>query len=295
MHKGILYLCMVSLLVTLGMAGIMDHDEQDTNENLQPNIKKEIPHEGVKVYFIQLTSGEATLIELENEETILVDTGSSFSEKELLAFLHNQDLLYLDHLMITNPQDEHFGNFKTVYDQFEPEHIYYPHYMDDTFEHVKTKDDTTLHPLQKGDQFDVSEDARFHVLHPDKRLSMKTKDNSLVFQFIHDEQRFLFMSDCTRATEQYLLKDYDLHSEVLKVGDFGSMEGSGEQFLEEVDAHIAIIFYRPQHYLEPEVLERLKETWMDVYPLKEHGHVLIVSQGVHYDVFVLPSKQDSLK
>mgnify|MGYP001170023317 FL=1 len=258
----------------------------------EENLRQNIPAEGLKVYFIQLTSGEATLIQTPEEETILVDTGSSFSKDELFSFFNEQEIRHIDRLVITNAQDEHFGNFKDIYDTYEPRQIYFPFYLEDYFQQLELGEATEAHALKRGDSLEWGE-SNIHILHPTVPLSLGMKDNSLVFQLVHGEQRFLFMSEATRRVEQELLNGYDLHSQILKVGDFGSLEASGEDFLKEVDAHVAVIFYRPEYYLEPEVLERLEESWVDVYPVKQHGHILVISQKDDYDVFMLPPKQDS--
>lgn len=259
----------------------------------EKNLQKEIPSDGVKVTFIQLTSGEATLIELENGENVLIDTGSSFSEKELLLFLQERNIDHLEHLFITNQQDEHFGNFKKIMEQYEPKHLYYPYYLHEYFQKLAIGNEMEKRPVQEGDHLQMGNDTSFQIFHPNGTLALAPKDNSLVFQFRHGPHKFLFTSDISSHIEKRLLRDYDLKSEILKVGDFGSHQASSESFLEEVDAHIAVIFYRPQHYLVPEVLERLEETWIDIYPLKKHGHLLIVSGEHDYEVFVLPTTKDA--
>ncbi|WP_307334869.1 ComEC/Rec2 family competence protein [Caldalkalibacillus uzonensis] len=253
------------------------------------NLRKMIPDEGMKVYFIQLKSGEATFIQLENGEGMLVDTGSKTSQKELIRFLSEQQIEHIHHLVITSQQEEFMGNFELIADLYEPQHLYYPFYLDDLFTSLELTAQAELHPLIEGDQVTLDEACAIKVFHPQPRLSLSLQDNSLVFQLVHGDQCFLFTGTVSKKVEKELIKRHDLRSHILKVSDFGSTNASSEAFLEEVDAHVAIIFYRSADTIEPEVMERLESSWMDVYPVKKHGHILVVSQKEDYRVFVLPS------
>lgn len=285
-RRAMLWMIILSLITALVLT-------TNAQASAFENLKKSIPSKGLKVYFIQLTSGEATLIQLENGQNVLIDTGSAYSKEELFYFLNEHDVQVIHHLIITNKQDEHFGNFSDVYEQYYPKELYFPFYEENYFTKLQLDEDVMFHPLVSGDTITFYDDCQLKVLHPDESLSLSTKDNSLVFQLVHGEQKLLFTSDISAHVEKHIMEEYELRSHVLKVSDFGSRLSSSEAFLSEVDAHVAVIFYRSEHYLEPEVLERLQESWMDVYPVKKHGHILVVSEKEDYKVFVVPSEKDS--
>jgi competence protein ComEC len=259
-----------------------------------PNYQKEIPHEGMKTHFIQLTNGEATLIELENGENILIDTGSYSSQKELFTYLNKQKITHIDHLILTNDKDEHMGNLTDLYKEIPVNNIYYPYYLEALFEEDKDLKGTKLHSLKREQEitFDARKNIKIKIVHPGESLSLSPQDNSLVFQLIHGKNRFLFTSDISEKIELELVEKFELHSQILKVSDFGSNQSSSAEFLAEVDAHVAIIFHRPDFYLKPGVLERLEEMWMDVYPIKKHGHIIIISQEDDYELFIVEAGQD---
>jgi competence protein ComEC len=261
---------------------------------------KEVPQEGTKTHFIQLTNGEATLIELENDQNVLIDTGSYSSQKELFQYLDKRKIAQIDHLIITNDKDEHMGNLKDLYKEFLVHHIYFPHQLSSFFEGLNMEEggqglkEVKLHPLKQDQEImlDADNSIKIKVLHPGDSLALSPNDNSLVFQLIHGENRFLFTSDISEKIELELVRNYELQSQILKVCDFGSNQASSSEFLEEVDAHVAIIFHRPDFYLEPGVLERLEESWMDVYAIKKHGHIIIASQKDDYQVFIVGKEED---
>jgi competence protein ComEC len=258
------------------------------------SLQSEMPKEGARVHFIQLTNGEATLIQLENRKNILIDTGSYSSQRELFAYLEERNINIIHYLFITNEQDEHAGNVNDIVRGFQVDAIYFPYHLKGDLFQDETLDmeEETLHPLKMDKSILLDSNGTIKIFNPGNELSLSPKDNSLVFQFIHEENIFLFTSDISEKVETYLIKNYNLRSHILKVSDFGSNQSSHSDFLAEVDAHVAIIFHRPDFYLVDEILERLEEFWIDVYPIKKHGHIVIVSNNGDYETFIAPSKKD---
>jgi competence protein ComEC len=265
-----------------------------------PNYHKELPHDGTRTHFIQLTNGEAVLIQLENGQNALIDTGNNSSKEELFQYLEKYNVAQIDHLLLTNESDEHMGNFKAIFSEYPVKHIYFPHQLSSLFEDKAVKEEekgleeVKFQALKKDQEIilDTEKKIKIKVLHPGDSLSLSPKNNSLVFQFIHGKNRFLFTSDISEQTELELVKKYNLQSQILKVSDFGSNQASSPKFLEEVDAHVAIIFHRPDFYLEHSVLERLEESWMDVYAIKKHGHIIIASEEDDYQLFIVEKEED---
>lgn len=251
-----------------------------------------MPEEGTKIHFIQLTNGEATLIKLESGEIILIDTGSYSSVQELFNYLSEQEVLEIDHLVITNEKDEHMGNLIEIYSEYHVKNVYYPYHLQDLMEELGLITAEDLHPLKQNDELTFDPYNKIQVLHPGDDLALSPQDNSLVFQFIQEKNRILFTSDISDKTEHKLIPLYDLHSQILKVSDFGSNQSSSADFLAEVNAHVAVIFHRPDFYLGHEVLERLEESWMDVYPIKKHGHIIIAFLKDDYQIFIKKLEKD---
>jgi competence protein ComEC len=255
-------------------------------------LDKDIPEEGTKVHFIQLTNGEATLIRLENGETILIDTGSYSSGQELFNYLSEQSVAEIDHLILTNEIDEHMGNLKKLYLGYHVKNVYFPYHLQDQIEELGLISSEKLHALKQNDELTFDPYNKIEILHPGEELALSPQDNSLVFQYVQEGNKILFTSDISEITEKKLIPHYDLHSQILKVSDFGSNQSSSPEFLAEVDAHIGVIFHRPDFYLEHGVLERLEESWMDVYPIKKHGHIIIVCSKGDYELFIKESEKD---
>jgi beta-lactamase superfamily II metal-dependent hydrolase len=285
------FFVLFSILLLIMTFNAQERDEAD--RQVIQNFQKKPPDEGTKIHFISLTNGEATLIQLENEVNILIDTGAPASFEELRRYLIDKHLIdKLKHVFITNEASEHMGNLVELTQHIEMDHLYFPYHLDLASLTNLQLNHYQLHPLKEGETLRFNELSELHVLNPSQQLSLSPQDNSLVLQFKHGKQRFLFTSAITEAVEKRVGNRYELHSQVLKVSDFGSNQASSSLFLEEVDAHVAIIFHRPGFYLEEAVLERLEESWMDVYPLQRHGHIVIVSEENDYEVFVVPREPE---
>lgn len=256
---------------------------------MSKNLKPKVPDVGTRAHFIALPVGEATLIQIENGSTILIDTGSLTSQPQLYRYLKQHQVRRIDGLFVTNEEEEHIGNVQDILADFAVRTVYYPYQLEDeAFASVlRQYPHITFRALKRGDVIEFHDENVINVLHPDHQLSLSPQDNSLVLQWQHGKNRFLFTSDISRQTEQELAHTFDLESQILKVSDYGSIHASSAEFIQDVDAHVGIVFYRPERYLDPRVVQKLEESWMDVYAIKEYGHIVVVSVKDDYKVYLL--------
>lgn len=79
--------------------------------------------------------------------------------------------------------------------------------------------------------------------------------------------------------------------EILKVANFGAGNGSSTEFLSAIDPQMAVIFRHNNIDVSESVLERLNESWTDVYYPYRIGSVTLRIQNDRYDVITLPTKE----
>lgn len=72
---------------------------------------------------------------------------------------------------------------------------------------------------------------------------MENNESSIVLKIRYGKADFLLMGDADVQTENKIIKQYDVHADVLKVGHHGSYTSTGERFLAKVSPQIAIISY----------------------------------------------------
>lgn len=237
------------------------------------------------VSFLPLTIGEATLIQLSDNQFYLIDTGNSSSAKELIELLQKHGIQKLDGIILTNFSEDHIGGLTKVLQNFHVSKIYLPELIASSFK-IPKNSSTKLITLRSNEELWLSNSVKMYILAPNEPLSLSPQANSLVFQLIHQEIRFLFTSEINGEIEQRLVDKYNLDSEILKVSDYGSNEGTITAFIEEVDPQVGVIFSsNPELYrLSEDVISRLHETWIDVYVLEDYGELQIISDGTNYQI-----------
>lgn len=248
-------------------------------------VVKELADNEIIVYFLPIEQGEATLIQLPNESFYLIDTGSTAFSEDLIRMLYEHGVTRLKGLFLTNSSKEHTGGLSVLLNNYPVEYIYIPQITSTTY-HIPRSTSSKVIPLKADEQLLLGDQLQLTVLFPSEPLSLSPQVNSLVMHLVHQQVEFLFTGDINEDVEQRLIEKYALRSKILKVSDFGSNEGSSSEFLQEVDPQVGIIFSSdPNLYrVDEETLERLNETWVDVYQIKNHGEIQIISDGNDYQV-----------
>jgi competence protein ComEC len=243
----------------------------------------------MSVDFIGLHGGEATLIRFLDGPTMLVDTGHPDSLSDLMNYLEGEGIETIQYLVLTHFSDEFTGNTAQVVEDLTVENIIVPETTRELI--VQPEWDITgeVMEVQAGNTIRVG-DAVLTIFAP-LSLYLAPQNNALVFQLSHGANQFLFTSGVNEEVELQLLKKYNLASEVLKVSDFGSSNSSAPRFIEEVDAQVAVLFHPGLPVGKPdEVLERLLETWIEVFQTKkgnEYRTVRVLSNGENYEVLLI--------
>lgn len=274
----ILFFSMVSLYYNISI--ISDEDLTSVTADIKPLEPNQL-----LVSFLPLTIGEATLIQLSNNQFYLIDTGNSSSTKELIGMLSEHGVQKLDGVILTSFSEDHLGGLNKVLQSFYVSKIYLPELIYSSFKIPKNLS-TEIITLKADEELWLSNNVRMHILAPNEPLSLSPQANSLVFQLVHKEIRFLFTSEINGEIEQILVDKYNLDSEILKVSDYGNNTGTITTFIEEVDPQIGVIFSSDSelYRLSEDVLSKLHETWIDVYVLEDYGELRIISDGTNYQI-----------
>jgi len=267
-------------LLLYNISILSDDDITSVTADIKP-----LEPDQLQVSFLPLTVGEATLIQLSDNRFYLIDTGNSTSAKELIGLLKEHGVQKLDGVFLTNFSEDHVGGLTKVLQNFYVNKIYLPELISSSFKIPKNLS-VEIITLEAGEELWLSNSVRMYFLAPIEPLSLSPQANSLVFQLVHQDIRFLFTSEINGEVEQSLVNKYNVDSEILKVSDYGSNMATISAFIEEVDPQIGIVFSSdPNLYiLNEEVLSRLHEAWIDVYVLEDYGELQIISDGTNYQV-----------
>jgi len=274
---GMLGLC--ALLLLLFGCGATEHKIMAAHST--PEDVADYP---VSVHFLGISEGESTLVQTD-DFTILIDAGSATSAHEIMEILEQFDIKNIDVLVLTGEMDGHVDGANTILNHFPVEQIMVPELIKQTILDRITGPVRSIVAVSEGENFLFSQTLKMRILSPSEPLSLSPQANALVFQLIHGKVKWMFTSDINDEVEQQLVEKYNLKSQILKVSDSGSNQASSPSFLENVDAHVAVIFQDIANTNGfDDVVERLNETWLDVYQTKTHGTISVFSNGKDYQI-----------
>ncbi|QHA37030.1 MBL fold metallo-hydrolase [Rossellomorea marisflavi] len=114
----------------------------------------------------------------------------------------------------------------------------------------------------------------FHPF-PDDQV-YEGNDDSLVIYAHIGGMKWLFTGDLEESGERKMIRRYNVEADVLKVGHHGSASSTSEEFLEKVDAQVAIISAGKDNrfgHPHPDVVERLGNRGVKIYNTADDGAV----------------------
>ncbi|MFA9556183.1 ComEC/Rec2 family competence protein [Evansella sp. AB-rgal1] len=261
---------------------------ESSADKLQLNLTK-----GEIAYtFFDLTHGEATLIQGDRDQTVLINTGHGQSEEELEERLNMFNVSSIDTLIITSKQIEYIGNLPWILGNYDIERLFLPQSLFTKFEKLLSDFDVQVTTYKKGDHYSLLNDLHIEILYVEDKEG-DDKGGSAFF-INHFDQKLLYMTVANPHVEKQLVQEFDLKSTMFKVPDFGSDRGTSEDLLDEVDPQVAVIFRNGENKPSSYVMERLQETWIDIYQTSRIGTVTIKCNEKDYEIITVRPKKDGL-
>ena len=253
----------------------------------RPVAQPEVDWTGLKVTFLPIGQGEATLLQWSSGETALIDTGMAEARARLFASLEEAGVRRLNWLILSSDMPEVAGNAQAVLDAYPVEALVFPALTRQVVLPKRIPAGVRLVGLTAGQRLHLGDGTALTALHPRQTLSLSPQNNALVFRLTHGDTRFLFTGSIHAEAEKAILEaETDLAAAVLKVSDCGSAQGSHPDFLAAVDPEVAVVFSRGEgeDFGREDVLERLSDSWAEIYQPSRHGAVAVITDGIQYQV-----------
>jgi competence protein ComEC len=242
------------------------------------------------VHFIDVGQGDATLVEV-GDEDILVDGDRSGSA--VLSYLASQDVPDIDLMVATHPDADHIGGLDDVLAQYDVQEIWTngataasQTYQD--FAAAVGAEGAVERQIRRGysAQFDG---VTLTVLHPPDPLTRDTNTDSIVLRLSCGSVAVLLTGDATAASEASMLADTSLilDADVLKVGHHGSSASTTDAFLDAVtpnDAVISVGANNPYGHPTQATLDRLAAHGATVYRTDLDGTIIMTSDCNSYSI-----------
>lgn len=255
-----------------------------------------LPPERLRVTFMDVAQGDATLIEFPGGKTMLVDggTGGTFNVGRLAVapYLWERRIQTIDYLVGTHPQMDHIGGLSYILRKFTVGEVWTNGTVRDLpfyqlfSERLEEKGlqpkivTASAQPMEIGG-------CRVFFLNPAGEASSGDGDlnnHSIVLRLACPQLggegfSLLLTGDIERGAERRLLEEgSDLKSTILKVPHHGSISSLDRLFLSAVAPKVALISvgrHNPYRHPHPEVLAAYEALPAQVYRTDQDGAVLI--------------------
>ena len=278
-------ICMVILALT-------GQDIYDLAELLSPNPPAELQSSEASVTVIDVGQGSALLIRLQKQNhSILIDTGDSFVENDLVRSLKRHGVEVIDLLVITHPHSDHFGGAEAVMDKFKVSRLWLPKISEDLeptnssylrFLRAVEKEGCAVELKSRPEKLKFSEKAYLSLLDGFVSNPEDLNDASLCLRFDYGKASFVVTGDGEKALEHQLLKNrQNVNADIFIAGHHGSSTSNTVEFLNAVSPKAtAVSVGADNEYGHPDrkVINRLVQ-FGSVYRTDISGNISFLTDG----------------
>ena len=251
------------------------------------------PDGKLRVTFLDVGQGDATLIVTPSGRQVLVDGGPDQAAMQGLgARLPFWDRS-LDVVALTHPHGDHVNGLLEVLQRYDADIFLHRSAVYPTAEYARWEQALADHAgqsvvleAQRGHRIDLGDGVVLEVLHPGPiTLDGETNNNSLVLRLSYGRVAFLLTGDVETPIESALgARGASLDAAVLKVGHHGSDSSTSAPFLEAVSPSLAVISVGEDNrfgHPNDAVLDRLRARLPHdrVLLTSQHGDVQVTTDG----------------
>ena len=243
----------------------------------------------MKVHYIDVGQGDATLVQV-NNENLLIDAGPNSSAKSLVDYLKGIGVSTIDHVIATHPHEDHIGGMDEIFEAFEVENFYSPKvdHTTKTFEKMITavkNEGLSVTTIKSGDgsKINLGDGTKVEIFSPVDDKYDNLNDYSPIMKITFGDDSFLFTGDAeTFVEKQVIANGESLDADVVKVGHHGSTTSSSKEFIKEVSPNIAVIpVGEGNDYGHPhkEILDLLENNNIELLRTDLEGTIVLESDG----------------
>ena len=236
------------------------------------------------VHFIDVGQGDATLVELPDGTTVLIDgggrpVGSDPGLQRVVPYLRHRGISRLDAVVLTHGDYDHYGGLTAVVRPFRP-HAFYVDADEDNERVQQLRQKMADHDVEivgVTDREVISGGVDLTIYRPDLPEA-SDNDRSLVADFSFAGAGVLLPGDLEAAGERWLVDEISGPRAVLKAPHHGSNTSSSAELIDHFRPALAVSSSGRHNrfgHPHPDVVERYEERGVDLYRIDQRGSVIV--------------------
>ena len=249
-----------------------------------------IQAENLAVHFIDVGQGDAILIQLPTQETMLIDAGPNDSGLTVTKYLRNLEIEKIDYLLGTHPHADHIGGLDYIINNFKIDKIYMPNvsHTTNTFRDVllavknknkKIKGSTAGLEIVSQPKLNL----KVSLLSPEGKDYENLNNYSLVTKISFQDTSFLLTGDIEKKVEYDLINsNAPLEADLLQIPHHGSDSSSSNLFLYKVKPKYGVISVgqdNPFNHPNSRIISRLEKHGINIYRTDQQNTIIATSDG----------------
>ncbi len=249
----------------------------------------------LEIYFLNVGQGDSSLVITPRKNKILIDGGPDNSViKELSSILRPTDR-YIDIVVLTHPQADHFNGLIGVLKNYEVGIFVFNGQKGtaNSYESLeKVLNEKKIKSIILGEKDKIRySSGYFDIISPSKDLlsSAEPNDSGIVMKLIEGRATALFTADIGKNIEKRLIEKYkeNLDIDILKVAHHGSRYSSSDEFLGVATPFLSAIEVGRNNYghPSPETISNINFYGSRFFRTDKDGTVKIVINGENIRVF----------
>lgn len=254
----------------------------------------------IKIAFLDIGQGDASFIEWPDGTQMLVDCAIDDRILEALGRVMNPFDHTIDYLVVSHPDQDHYGGCVDVMKRFEVKHIVYNGYKKNSSQYFPVFLQTVQDEVKNGAEYiemdheqtwDINS-STLHFLYPDLPINthpllLKVKktdvsNNTSIFMILqYGKEKIMFTGDTEFEEENYVMSKYSsttLDVDLLKVGHHGSAGSTSDAFLKVLTpVYASISSGKENRYGHPTLrtLHRLERSNAQILRTDQKGDILV--------------------
>ncbi len=266
----------------------------------------------IKIAFLDIGQGDASFIEWLDGTQMLVDCAIDARILEALGRVMKPLDRTIDYLVVSHPDQDHYGGCVDVLKRFEVKHIIYSGYKKNSSKYFPVFLQTVQEEKQTGAEFHEIDheqtwnisSSTIHFLYPDapvnthpltRKSNVKDQSNntSILMILQYGNKKVMFTGDAEFEEENYVLSKYassTLDIDVLKVGHHGSAGSTSDAFLKVLTPEYATISSGKENkYGHPTLraLSRLQRSRAKILRTDQNNDIII---NIYEDKIILQNQ-----